>query len=105
MVGLIAALFVGCVALSDGNGRSESDDSAVKVSCRHFRNIAGDASMLTDAELREKLKEVQQSASVAESDELRAAAQEMVVEITRGTTSEFEDAVSRFGSECSRLGY
>lgn len=61
--------------------------------------------MLTDAELREKLQEVQRSASVAESLELRAAAREMVVQVTRGTTSGFEDAASRFDSECSRLGH
>lgn len=102
---VIAVLFVSCVASGDDNGGGGSEDSAVSVSCRHFRNIAGDAPMLTDAELREKLLEVQQSASVAQSSELRAAAREMVIEVTRGTPAGFNEAVTRFGDECRRLGH
>lgn len=105
-VGVILALFVGCVALSDDGDseRTGPSDASASVACRHFRNIVGDAPMMTDAELREKLQEVETSASVAESPTLRDAARDMVIEVTRGTTAGFEDAVGRFGNECRRLG-
>lgn len=100
-------LLVGMLLLGSCGGDSSSGDSEVDASlaCDHFRNVSGDASkgLITDAELREKLKEVHDN-SIGADPEITAAAEAMLAGITSGTNKEFTRAIRRMDSACSANG-
>lgn len=109
--GKIAAAVLALALASCGGGSADAgsdaddgthDDSG--LACRHFRNIAGDAAegILTDAELREKLKEVDDNASIA-TPEVAAAARDMLAAATSG--SGLGDAVTAMGEACADAGW
>jgi hypothetical protein len=115
---VVAALLAGCeVTETRGAGppnrprttnapeRAEPDASA-KVSCEHFRNVMGDvgAGILNDAELREKVKEIERSASVSEQPGLPEAGRAMLREITTGTGEGFVVAAKMFDQSCDEAG-
>lgn len=112
---LAANLFGGNDESSDTDSRTPASertdsepevDASTRVSCEHFRNIMSDVAqgVLNDAELRDKLKEVNDSASVSERDDIRAGAVAMLRAITTGTTEEFLTAAGEFDSACDRAG-
>jgi hypothetical protein len=76
------------------------------AACGHFYNVISDATrgFLTDSELREKLKEVQRSASTAEPP-IRNDAAVMLSAITRGDTDGLLVAVQRMYQSCADAGY
>lgn len=88
-----------------GNGSGDSARENSSLACDHFRNIAGDASsgILTDAELREKLKEVDDNASIA-TVRVRNAARRMLAGATSGS-SDFEAAIREMGAACAAAGH
>jgi hypothetical protein len=109
----IAALAVGIaasVASTDSSSESASDDSGASASaqlaCEHFRNVAGDIGdgVLTDAEIRTKLQEVDGSASVADEPAVAAASRAMLAAATTGTPGEFIDAAGQMDAACSDVG-
>lgn len=88
--------------------RTTSDRRArdSKLACEHFRNVARDVSrgVLTDAELRRKLKEVDDDAVIG-TPEVRAAATAMLAGITTGTTESFLQAIKEMDAACSAAGH
>jgi hypothetical protein len=85
---------------------SEGDASA-QLACSHFFNVARDASagILTEAELREKLKEVNDDARVSDVSGVRNAAQAMLAAATSGDADSFTDAVTAMGDACRAAGF
>jgi hypothetical protein len=86
---------------------SESEvDASTQLSCAHFRNIMSDVAqgVLNDVELRNKLKEVNDSASVSERADVRAGGVAMLRAMTTGTTEEFLTAAGEFDQACDRAG-
>jgi hypothetical protein len=81
-------------------------DAATQASCRHFRNVMGDAGqgVLSDEELRDKLKEVNDSASVSERADIRAGGVAMLRAITIGDSDELLKAATQFDKACDRAG-
>jgi hypothetical protein len=81
-------------------------DASTRVSCAHFRNVMGDVQqgILNDAELRDKLKEVNDSASVSEREDIRAGGTAMLRAMTTGTTEELLTAAGKFDTACDRAG-
>jgi hypothetical protein len=81
-------------------------DAGAQAACRHFRNVMRDvaAGILTDAELREKFREVQRSASVSEEPGLAAAGTRLLASITTGTTEELLTAAGEFDKQCDQAG-
>lgn len=77
-----------------------------RLACSHFRNVMGDASdgVLTDEELREKLREVDENAAIATA-EVQAAARSMFATVTSGTVEEFTAAVEDMHEACLDAGW
>lgn len=75
-----------------------------RLACGHFRNVAGDADVLTDAELRDKLKEVHDDAVIA-TDRVRLASRRMLSAVTAGNVDEFRAAVDEMDAACAAAGY
>lgn len=96
-----------CVALvSVGEDGSAPQYAGGKSACTHFRNVVSDgaAGLLTDAELREKLKEVNSSASSAELS-IRRAGTNMLSAVTRGDTDGYVAAGTQMLAACIEHGY
>jgi hypothetical protein len=83
-------------ALHHRRTKTTPDSDDAELACEHFRNIAGDfsAGLLTDSELREKLKEVYDNSIIAGS-RIRRAAQDMLAASTAGDDGALADAVTR----------
>lgn len=89
---LVMALVIG-VGLLDGP--SEDDDSpaasgldaSAQLACRDFAGVARDANagIITDAELREELKDINDRAQYSDSPGVASAAQSMLAAMTSGS--------------------
>lgn len=99
----VAAIIYGAVSGGSDSQTTASNDSS--LACDHFRNVAGDVSagILTDAELRSKLQEVNSNAAIA-TPAVQAAATKMLRAATTGTIGELADAVEQMGSACRATG-
>lgn len=106
VVALIASLMLAACASSGGGGGGSDADDDSSLACDHFRNVSADAAdgLLTDAELRDKLKEVHSNASIATAS-VRNAARDMLAAATSGSTGSFGRAISRMDSACSAAGH
>jgi hypothetical protein len=98
---MVAMLLVGCGETS-GDGGGSNDSS---LACDHFRNTAGDiaAGLLTDVEMREKLKEIHDNAAIA-TPEVQSAAQGMLAAATSGDVRKLGREVGRMSRACSKAG-
>lgn len=109
-VAVVMTFAAGCAGSSGPSGSSGDDtpegDASAQLACTHFRNIVDDASagILTDAEIRDKLKEVYDKAYVSSTRGIADGARELLAGITTGTTSDFETALDSFSSACTRVG-
>ena len=95
-------LLAGLGALLNAAGLVEDRDSSAFLACRHFRNVAADASagILTDAELRTKLQEVYDDARLSEDRAIVEWGERMLAAVTRGDMDAFSTSVSAFGEAC-----
>ena len=75
-------------------------------SCREFERVGSDATkgILTDAELREKLKKVQSRGSTAEPD-IRDASTRMLSSLTQGDGPGLSQAMADMIAACDKVGY
>jgi major membrane immunogen (membrane-anchored lipoprotein) len=99
---LVAVLLAGC-------GESTTEDSAADQSglaCNHFRNVAGDIAdgVLTDAEAREKLKEIDDNAVIA-TPRIQSAARGMLAAMTAGDIAKLTREARRMDRACSAAGH
>lgn len=114
---ILAVIAAGCSSSGGGSNRpasspvtassSSSDgDASSRLACSHFFNVAGDASagLLTETELREKLKEVNDNAKVSDVAGVRNAARAMLAAATSGNADAFTDAVTSMGNACRSAG-
>jgi pyruvate/2-oxoglutarate dehydrogenase complex dihydrolipoamide acyltransferase (E2) component len=83
---------------------TQGPDRDSGLACRHFRNIVGDADVLSDAEIREKLKEVHDDANIA-TPAVQTAAREALAAVTSGTTEEFGAAIRSLSEACAAAGW
>lgn len=99
-------MLAACSGGGSGTTAAAGGDDGSEATCRHFRNIAGDASdgILTDEELRAKLKEVDDMAVIASTD-IRDAARELLATVTSGTDAEQADAINALGEACRDAGF
>lgn len=91
----------GDVSGTDENGA----DASARLACPHFRNIAGDAAdgLITGPELREKIKEVEDNASVSEVPGLSESGRRLLRAVTQGDADEFIAAVDAFSEKCASV--
>jgi hypothetical protein len=81
-------------------------DAPAQMGCDHFRNVMSDvaAGLLTDSELRTKIKEVYDSAYVSTNTGIAPAATAMLAAITAGDSNALTTAIKDFGTACTDLG-
>lgn len=81
-------------------------DAGSRPPCEHFRNVIADAQagVLTDAELRDKIVDIEDSAAVATA-EVQRAATELLAAVTRGKPRPFVQAVGEMSAACSDAGW
>lgn len=104
LVGILIALAVtGCTS-SSGVSHNPRKDSF--LACDHYRDVIVDASkgILTDEELREKLQEVYDDASIGTS-RVRRAAQAMLRTVTLGDTNGLIRDANEMDKACSAAGH
>lgn len=106
LIGLVvlAVLLTGCDSSSYVDGKTDAQDSS-SLACDHFRNIASDVSqgLMTDAEMREKLKEVHDNSSIG-TPKVQRAATAMLAAATSGDYGQLGNAVTRMGNACTAAG-
>lgn len=103
IIAVLAALGMSLVAC----GESDEGDASANLACRHFRNIAADVrdNQLTDAELREKLQEVEEDARVSEEPGIPQAGRNLVAAITTNDPEALLEAVSDMDAACDQAGF
>jgi hypothetical protein len=102
---VLTLALTGCASTSDS--AATKGDALARAACTHWRNIADDvqAGVLTDAELREKLKEVRDSAQYSEYKPVRKAATELLASITGDVKrKEVGKAVAAMIEACAPVG-
>jgi hypothetical protein len=79
------------------------EDIVATDACTHFKNVYRDTAdgVLTDAELREKIKEVNDTASASEVPKIRTAARELLSAVTIGTTDDALAAMANMLAICN----
>jgi hypothetical protein len=103
-IALTVGLFVvWAVLTADDNEPTAPAATNSSVACTHFRNVLGDADVLSDAELREKLKEVEGNASIA-SPAVQAAARQLLAAVTSGTSGDVQAAATQMVTACAVSG-
>lgn len=98
----VVVVALGAFAACSGSSAGERSSLA----CDHFRNVSRDAGagILSQPELRDKLKEVNSSASGAPAD-VRSAAQRLLAAITRDDTTAFSSAATDMDKACAAHGH
>lgn len=99
---IVLLTLAGC---SSGSGSGSEDSGGSSLACDHFRNVAGDLSdgLLTDAELRDKLKEIHDDASIA-TPEVQEAARAMLSAMTSGSIRDLRRAITDMDAACTASG-
>jgi len=98
----VVILMLALAACTEGDTAGRSDSS---LACDHFRNIAGDIAdgVLTDSEIRSKLREVESNASIA-TPAIQSAARRMLAAATQGDTPGLTSAAQDMGAACEEEG-
>jgi hypothetical protein len=111
VVVVVGGLFWACSSMGDDEDPSPAapayedetkGDASARLACGHFYNVLGDVrdGVLTDFELREKLREIHDTARVSETPGIASSAQAMLAAATTGTSSDVLDAASRMVDAC-----
>ncbi len=85
----------------------EPQDVLARAACRHWRNITSDltAGLYTDAELREKVKEVYGDAQYADDPAIVAHAEGLLRSVTLQDVDEFGEQWTAFSTACMEGGH
>lgn len=81
-------------------------DASTKAACRHFRNVADDAQrgLLTDAELREKLREVLRVARIADGPGVERHAEGLFAAVTQRDEEAMKQHTEGLDKACREAG-
>lgn len=81
-------------------------DASARVACDHWRNIVSDISkgLLTDEEIRTKVKEVYDSAWVSDSPGIAENAEALLRSVTMDDGEAFMEAIGDFTAACLDVG-
>jgi hypothetical protein len=103
---LLLLLVAGCGGGSDQGGEQQGPDASAQVACADFRSAMRDVQqgILTDEELRDKVKEIDREASVSTQAGLASAGRAMLREVTTGTGEGFVLAAKLFDQSCDEAG-
>jgi len=78
-------------------------DGSTQMACSRFASTAEDAAdgVITEAELRDRIKDVESAASNSEVDGVADAARSMLSAITQNDTDSYLSAVDEFVAACN----
>jgi hypothetical protein len=87
-------------AASSSGASSSSGSASSTMACVHFHNVMGDidAGILADYEIREKVKEVRDSATTSA---VRTASTDLLSAVTSGTSSDVKTATLELLMACA----
>lgn len=102
----MAILFVLLVACGEPTSEAETAQRGSRLACDHFRNVMADVrdGVLTPTELRGKLQEVEDNASIA-TTQVQVASTAMLRAATQDSEDEFVGAVSEMDQACTAAGH
>jgi len=82
-----------------------SRDASAIIACRDFSSAINDVQkgLLTDAEIRGRIKDVQYNAHLADSFEIRSRGESMLRALTIGTPSDALKEFARFAEACRNV--
>lgn len=111
-VGIMLALVVVGFALSGSDSDEPTavgpvDDASARVACRNWESLVRDAArgVMTDAEIRAELQEIESSARVSENETVRLQSERALAALTQGDTEGFDLAAERLTNACARIDY
>ncbi len=103
----VVAVVLSALGVTGDSGSDDEmgGDPSARQACVHFHNVAADYTddQLTFTELRDKLKEVEDKASVSDTPGISSAARDMVAAVTNTDEAALTDAVNRMGDACDRI--
>jgi hypothetical protein len=79
-------------------------DASAQLACRHFRNVMGDFDVLTVPELRAKLQEVHETASVSVEPGVAEHARGLLSAVTAEDGDAFLVEAQRLSDACAAAG-
>lgn len=95
---LVLALLVSCGAVTEDPA---TGDAGARLACRDFYGIAAEADLVTDAELRSRVRDMYDShASVSETPGIAESAREMLATITSADVDAFGRAIEDMDAAC-----
>jgi hypothetical protein len=110
---LMAVLLNGCGGSdaepsgTGGGGRAVEPrgDASARLACGHWANVFQDAvdGVLTDAEIRDKIIEIEDSASVSEQQRVATAARSLLQAATANDGDQFLDAANKMNKACRNI--
>jgi hypothetical protein len=101
-LGLVLAfvvLIVGGFLYNELTGVEPEPRDQSALACDHFRNVMGDVDVLTAAELRAKLAEVEGNAAIARPS-VQAASRSLLAAVTTGTPDDAMTAAAEMYAAC-----
>lgn len=101
------AIWATAIALVFGAcGGGDDEGAGASLACHDFRSTAQDQTdgLLTGAELRDRLQDINGRASVSEEPAIVNAGRDMLAAITAGDDAELASAVRAMGAACDALG-
>jgi hypothetical protein len=103
---LLLVVVVVIAGRGGGNNEHSEADASAQLACRHFRNVAADysAGLLTMTELRGKLQEVNDDASVSQEPGIASSARGMLAAITAGDDAALATQVIAMSRACDQAG-
>lgn len=106
---VLVAVLTGCASTSsssNASGATVQADASAQLACSHFRNVVADEAngVLTDAELRNKLKEVYGDARYSSNAGIAGGARAMLAAVTQGDPAGLRRGLDAFGGACTRIG-
>jgi hypothetical protein len=93
-------------ATTSSGGSTPDADASAELACAHFRDVVTDEAngVLTDAELRDKLKEVYDKARYSTNAGIPEGAQAMLAAVTQGDPAGLRQGLNAFSAACQRVG-
>jgi hypothetical protein len=82
-------------------------DTSADLACIHYSNVTQDVhdGILTDTELRQKWKEINDTASASTTPGIAVNARAALAAISTGTVTEFAVAVQAFSDACAAVAH
>lgn len=93
-------LLTACGDISSSSDNPTVGDSSARLACRDFYDVAGEADLLNDAELRERIQGIWDYAEISETPGIASAARDILQTVTDGDIDGFEVAVGNMQSAC-----